>query len=293
MRSAAQPTLVRAAAAGCDLATLQQFILEGSEGELAPVVKQYAMAAAAASRTPDWRAKIKRPQEPDRGVGSLAAVRAAAKAGNAEAVRYRLSLLGTLSSQERSQGVQLAAKAGHLPVLQVFAASGHRVQWGIACRNALRAGRQEALGWMEQLFTEVPQPRYLLTEAARVASGSEQMDWLLGRGCLLEEAAYNSAAEGGNGEALQWLRDHGCPMPVDGSPYIAACENGDIATLRRLSQLGVPWGQAGARLQELLQDGGLPLLYGLLQGAVWQGGDQDVFMGLLEARWQQRHGEAP
>ncbi|KXZ47033.1 hypothetical protein GPECTOR_38g270 [Gonium pectorale] len=53
-----------------------------------------------------------------------------------------------------------------------------------------------------------------------------------------------------------------CVRAGDGSPYVAACRNGDLAMLRCLQRLGVAWGPVGAVFQPFLPP---PLLSWLLE----------------------------
>ncbi|KXZ55295.1 hypothetical protein GPECTOR_3g430 [Gonium pectorale] len=72
------------------------------------------------------------------------------------------------------------------------------------------------------------------------------MAWLRQRGCPWGCNAYSAAAKAGCEAALEWLVEQGCPMEESGQPYIKACRNGDMATLRCLRRLGVvPWGPVG------------------------------------------------
>ncbi len=55
-----------------------------------------------------------------------------------------------------------------------------------------------------------------------------------------------AAARGGCEAVLEWLVGAGCRAGDDelsGNPYMVAADNGDMATLRCLRRLGVPWGE--------------------------------------------------
>ncbi|KXZ47037.1 hypothetical protein GPECTOR_38g274 [Gonium pectorale] len=105
-----------------------------------------------------------------------------------------------------------------------------------------------------------------VADAARFSGSVELLGWLRERGCPWDATACEGAAEGGCEEALEWLAERGCPMPGDGSPYVAACRNGDLAMLRCLQRLGVAWGPPGAVFHEAMRaDANLAVLRWLLE----------------------------
>ncbi len=67
------------------------------------------------------------------------------------------------------------------------------------------------------------------------------------RECPLGVRVLAAAAESGCEALVEWLVGAGCGMLVahagDKSPYLAAAEQGDLAMMRALRRLGVPWGR--------------------------------------------------
>ncbi|KXZ44125.1 hypothetical protein GPECTOR_73g646 [Gonium pectorale] len=266
----AQLLLLEGAAHGCDLATLQRLwrasgaLRSREEGCGGPTLA----AAAAGSPTPDWAAKVKwlEAQGCPRGSAAQAAaacpdaparlawlrgrgfpvnestVVAAARSGNVAAVQYLLAEVG-VAPAGRSTAPAYAAQGGHLAALQALHAAGWGVGASHTSRTAAARGHLHVLAWLVGTFggEAVVLDAELLARAAR--SGSvELLAWLLERGCPWDGGAYKSAAESGCEAALEWLAARGCPMPFDRSPYAAACANGDLAAVRCLRRLGVPWG---------------------------------------------------
>ncbi|KXZ46060.1 hypothetical protein GPECTOR_47g335 [Gonium pectorale] len=136
-----------------------------------------------------------------------------------------------------------------------------------------RHGHLHVLAWL--LDTLGPAAVVLNAElfAAAAKSGNmELLAWLRQRGCAWDFGAYSGAAEAGWVAALEWLAEQGCPMEESGQPYINACRNGDLATLRCLRRLGVPWGPddgsvflAAAKGHTHMGAAQLPLLRWLLE----------------------------
>ncbi|KXZ47035.1 hypothetical protein GPECTOR_38g272 [Gonium pectorale] len=119
---------------------------------------------------------------------------------------------------------------------------------------AVQAGNLRALVWLVETLggAAVELDPHLLVSAAW--SGSvEMMAWLVERGCPWDATAYIGAAQGGCEEALEWLAERGCPVPEDGSPYRTAGMNRDLATVRCLRRLDVPWGPDGSVFSSVLQ----------------------------------------
>ncbi|PNH04452.1 hypothetical protein TSOC_009386 [Tetrabaena socialis] len=241
--------LLEAAAAVCDLPTLQQLYHTylpraasgGGPGRLGPV-----FASAAGSPTPDWKAKVewlegqgaaaKPPYEacakaascPDaldrltwlRGRGypwDGRATEAAAVAGTLDALRYLLA--EGCPVQEGTLGA--AAGAGQLAALQqaLHAHSGTFTRWDFALDCALRGGYLPEVAWLlEQQLVSIANLQYPLVLCKAAESGSE--------------------------EALEWLVAQGCRMP-DNDPYVPA-HQGDWGTLACLRRLGCPWQPSGA-----------------------------------------------
>ncbi|KXZ44182.1 hypothetical protein GPECTOR_71g543 [Gonium pectorale] len=283
----ARMATVFGAARGCDLAALQRRFLQGGWGTRAPDTKRQALVNAAGSLTPDWAAKMEwleaqgAPRNdvcvaaeaaalPD-DAGALArltwlqgrgytvdgrAAESAARAGNKAALHY---LIGEVSVQHERphRYASVAALRGHQAVLQALVNGGWPVKEREVFRCLARGGHMSALAWLagalgEGTVAELLRDRRLFAAAA--GSGSmELLAWLRERGCPWSKAAITQAAGSGCLAALELLVEQGCPLPVDGSPYTAACRNGDLAALQGLRRLGVPWGPVGKVALEVLR----------------------------------------
>ncbi|KXZ49605.1 hypothetical protein GPECTOR_20g461 [Gonium pectorale] len=252
-----QPFLIVSMLEGCDLAALEC----RAEGDYNHhlrfhllVFKDKALAAAAGSPTPDWAAKVEwlqlegwlqYPAErvaalPDgaealtrliwlRGRGcrfNQDVVLSAARAGNLAALRY---LLAVVLRHLDVRPVEAACRGGHLTALRVLHAAG----WGMgawhAARCAAEAGHLHVVAWLVEALGEQ----------------AVQLDaWL-----------FAAAAESGSVELMAWLRERGCPWDESAlrrraeadRAFAAACRNADLATLRCLRRLGVPWGSFRGR----------------------------------------------
>ncbi|PNH06619.1 hypothetical protein TSOC_006988 [Tetrabaena socialis] len=282
------PCLLKAAAVGCDLPTLQRVhdaYAGGVFAQLSPLDKDWVLRSAAASPLPDWKAKVEwlesrryprgglayagAVERPDwlprlewlRQRGYPLAAQAAmwaARHGNADALRHlqtqgivRDDLYGGTNFARYSQLVDVAS-SGHVGVLEVLHACG------VPIRNELMgpaatAGRLPLLAWLvEALGAGVPLTPPLFAAAA-LSGNMELLAWLHGRGCTWDKTVFAAAAEAGGGEQLEWLAQRGCPMGEDGAPYVAAAAHVDRPTLRRLHRLGCPWSVDGSTLTRAVQ----------------------------------------
>ncbi|KXZ43229.1 hypothetical protein GPECTOR_97g767 [Gonium pectorale] len=263
------------AAHGCDLATLQGLRLRWKR--LQPKDKAAALVAAAGSPTPDWAAKVEWLEaqgcpwnaEVAKAAASCPAAAAAdaparlawlrgrglkltrdsvcgaAESGNLPALQYLLVEAGVQPGRN-GEPAALAAGGGHLAVLQALHAAGWPVNFKSAGRRAARGGHLHVLDWLVHALgaEAVRLGARLFGEAAR--SGSvELMAWLRERGCPWSSSAFTGAAESGCEAAMEWLAQRSCPMPSDGRPYAEACRHVDLATVRCLKRLGMPWGADG------------------------------------------------
>ncbi|KXZ51267.1 hypothetical protein GPECTOR_13g754 [Gonium pectorale] len=261
--------IVKGVSHGCDLATLQR--LWPTWGKLEWQDRRDALAAAAGSSTPDWASKVEWLEEqgcprsaavacgvvsrPDafarlawlRGRGyplDESAVEEAARAGNMELVRHLVTEASVPPADDSSVPTDAAALAGHLTVLQALHGAGWALFPDAAAEAATSGGHVHVLAWLLETFgaaaLELDDPG--MPCAAGNSCSAELLTWLREHGCDWCEATYRGAAESGCEVTLEWLAERGCPMPDDGSPYTAACVNGDLATARCLRRLGCPWG---------------------------------------------------
>ncbi|KXZ44128.1 hypothetical protein GPECTOR_73g649 [Gonium pectorale] len=282
-----QTAVVKGAAHGCDLATLQRIWQDW--GYPTDARRGAVLASAAGSPTPDWSAKVEwleaqgcRPAEwvtreaagcPDaparlawlRGRGyplGRFAVEAAACAGGVAALQYLLVEVGVRPEVDTFR-IAAAPERRRLAALQALHAAGiltadcaRGVSVAAACGGHLRV-----VAWLLDTFgRDVTRLDSYLFSAAAACGSVELLAWLRRRRCAwfyqVLGGPYTSAARSGCVAALEWLAAQGCPMPVDGSPYVAACANGDLAAARCLRRLGVPWGPAGVAVKEFVYASG-------------------------------------
>ncbi|PNH03750.1 Ankyrin repeat domain-containing protein [Tetrabaena socialis] len=268
--------VLRGAAKGCDLPTLQRLhhthvdTLPG--GELHPSEKAAITSAAAGSPTADWQAKVEwleargypRTEEACREAAAMSdaltrlqwlrqrgysvdicAAARAARAGNAEALQY---VLGQGVGVNDNMMWHAAAEGGHVAVLEVLRARGAVRMGEERVRTAAAAGHLPAVAWLvERLGPGAALTARVFAAAARAGS-MELLVWLRARGCPWDAAVFVTAATEGSEEQLEWLVEQGCPMWDDGEPYVQAACHGGLAMLRCLRRLGCPWGPDGSTL---------------------------------------------
>ncbi|KXZ48457.1 hypothetical protein GPECTOR_27g627 [Gonium pectorale] len=264
-----QVRLIKEAAHGCDLATLQRLWL--GSGQVRSQDKGRILSAAAGSPTPDWAAKVEWLEAqgcptssaamaaatalPDveaaarlrwlRGRGypvEWHAWQAAAYEGKMAALQHLLSEVHVDAEDQRRVAVYVA-EGGHLAVLQALHLAGQAISPPGSARAAAGGGHLHVLAWLVETFgAEAVRLDLELFHCAARSGSVELLAWLRERGCPWDAEAYNRAASSGCEAALEWLAERGCPMPAEGDPYPAVCANGDLAAARCLLRLGVPWG---------------------------------------------------
>eukprot|EP00198_Chlamydomonas_reinhardtii_P003884 XP_001693220.1 dopamine beta-monooxygenase-like protein [Chlamydomonas reinhardtii] len=156
-----------------------------------------------------------------------AAVIEAAQHGNTAALAF---LLHRCDATPRWEAADAAAEGGHLGCLRLLRAARATMGQHTLSRAAQR-GRLRVVRWL-----------------------AERADL----GVLLDadDDSIMSAAAGTDGgceEAIEWMAAHGCPMGVDGLPYVWAGINGDFATLACLRRLGCPWDPQGGTFLRALR----------------------------------------
>ncbi|KXZ54757.1 hypothetical protein GPECTOR_4g827 [Gonium pectorale] len=284
-------SVLEAAAEGCDLATLQR--LEAWSEAMGGLGVAWAgglgrfdrscrvgndahgariLAAAAASPTRDWQAKVTWLRSVGYPKLTAACDAAAARTDAPE----RLAALQELGFHVLPRTAVAAARAGNLAGLRYLRERSVRLDGAVVA--GAEAGSQDVLVWLvEDAFAVGQQGEAVLqsgglAEAAARSGSLDLLRWLAERGLvpaaeLLSGRTFAGAADAGDAAALEWLAERGCAMPADGSPYRAPCAKGDLATLRCLQRLGCPWGRAGS----------------VFGAAVWDKGGPAVLRWLLEA----------
>ncbi|PNH01265.1 Ankyrin repeat domain-containing protein, partial [Tetrabaena socialis] len=265
--------VVRGAAEGCDLPTLQRLhhthVDTLSEGLSAWYIN-FIITAAASSRTADWQAKVEwleargYPQTAEACMAAAAKLDAlprlqwlrqrgyplgnyvaasAAEAGNMEALQYVLDEGVEVPMDDDM--MRCAARGGHVAVMELLHARGAPMGEETV-GAAAAAGHLPAVAWLvERLGADRALTKDVFAAAARAGS-MELLGWLRVRGCPWDATVFTAGAAGGSEEQLEWLVEQGCLMGDDGEPYVRAARNGDLAMLRCLRRLGCPWGPGGS-----------------------------------------------
>ncbi|KAG2422877.1 hypothetical protein HXX76_015707 [Chlamydomonas incerta] len=267
--------MLAAAAAGCDVHTLRYLQAKWQRVQRFTDAYGRVTAAAAASSTSDWQAKL----DLLIGLGYKRSVDAAAAAAARPDAAARLAFLSARGfPSDDGACLRVAAAAGNVTLVEHLLASGVPVsdeamaaaarEGQLACLQtlALRGGArvmQDALeaaavrghvGVVEWVLREAP-PRALqapaelmgrnLLTAACMSGSMELMSWLRAWGAGWSPAQWLLAARAGNCEVLSWMLASGHPLQMDGNAYLFAAWNGDMHTVRHLRALGASWGDFG------------------------------------------------
>ncbi|PNH11604.1 Ankyrin repeat domain-containing protein [Tetrabaena socialis] len=267
--------VLEAAAAGCDLPTLQRLhhtYLDSCGRELPVVNQERVVVAAAGSPTADWRDKVEWLGAQGYPRSELACGEAAERVDGRERLEWlqqqgylltayvfsRAARHGNVDAMEflRAQGVQMsgelvlvsapyaAAEGGHLAALKVLHAHGARIGiMTVAC--AAEQGHLPVVAWLVETLGATLALTASVSLFAAHSGSAELLAWLHQHGCPWNASTFAKAAIAGSEEQLEWLVEHGCPMGDDGAPYRQALGNGDLAMLRCLRRLGCPWGPVG------------------------------------------------
>ncbi|PNH10058.1 Ankyrin repeat domain-containing protein [Tetrabaena socialis] len=277
--------LLSAAAAGCDLATLQRLYHThgGSSLDEHGHWAGHVRALAAGSPVEDWQAKLewldaqaKHPRQktswpcekaagvPDalprlmwlRQRGYLLGPRLvgiAAETGNMELLQYLLDQ-GVGHQEAFVHGeMRSAACSGHVDAMKLLHACGAAADAVDTVYGAARGGHLPALAWLvETLGAEAALTAGVFASAA-MAGSMELLAWLQVRGCPWDATTFAAAATEGSEEQLEWLVAQGCPLGDDGAPFSEAAINGDVTMLRCVQRLGCPWGPDGSTIPRAIR----------------------------------------
>ncbi|KAG2489062.1 hypothetical protein HYH03_012498 [Edaphochlamys debaryana] len=206
-----------------------------------------------------------------------------------------------------SEALKVAAKRGHLEVLQALRRTDWEPTPADVAEPAASGGALEVLQWACQKCGLTPDSG--LTSAlfsVAASSGSvECVRWLAAAGCGMGEGAWEAAVRSGCVAAVEALAELGCPRPnhipaclspplpparcphADGGPYAEALRQGDWPMLPRLRRSGLPLGAPGelprVHLQTLARSAGAPAAVfewlaaeGSAKGAVAAAGEEEA-----------------
>ncbi|KXZ44632.1 hypothetical protein GPECTOR_64g126 [Gonium pectorale] len=262
---------------GLDLASCQglyfQFITSRGTKLSEARLKQLLLEAGS-SPTTDWREKVAWLER----LGCLRAPAACAKAAALPDGVERLSWLMARGCQPDGSAVYFSACAGTVRVGQMLllhnlapgfverdnAAEHGHLAWLQAthvaenCRHynlcqlqAARHGRKDVVEWMMGKLVGNGRAwrEYYgddgvadLVRNSATSGSVELLAWLRQLGFPWHEGALSWAVAGGASErVLEWMLEAGCPMPADGSAYIAASKCEDQSLISWLQRRGCPW----------------------------------------------------
>ncbi|GLC52197.1 hypothetical protein PLESTB_000593900 [Pleodorina starrii] len=240
----------------------------GWEQQVLALLKHgWILAAAAGSPTPDWKAKVEwleglgYPRFGDasiraanigpagNAVGRLQwlhgrgypmeeyAAKLAAENGDSAALQFLLEQAGVLTHDIDCMEV---AWKGHLDILQYLHGRGKPLINAMVARSAASGGHLHVVVWAVETLGVTPDNTGDLLDRAATSGNIELMSWLRDRGWAWGHQAVVTAAFSGRMEALDWILAHGGHLPNNGSPFLNAARNGDLAMILRLRQLGCP-----------------------------------------------------
>ncbi|GIL64091.1 hypothetical protein Vafri_18066 [Volvox africanus] len=271
---------------------------------------QRLLGAAARSPTPDWRAKLEWLEDlwqqrqqfnevhevPDvcqavmshpteaaerlmwlqqRGysVSTGTALVTACKNGCMAAVQVLLSQ-GLSADAAMSPAAKAAVMGGHLAILQALHGFRplERTDGVYMLEVAAGGGHVKIVAWLVEVLGIGLGDGYgeLLTKAASRSGSVEMIAWLQERSCPWSSECLSLAAKAGCEMAVTYLVEHGCCIPRSGAPYVLAVQNDDMAMVRCLRRLGVPWDPKGSTFTACVRNVGadkrrLPLLEWLVK----------------------------
>jgi hypothetical protein len=163
-----------------------------------------------------------------------------------------------------------AASNGHLQIVRFLHESGCRWDATALCFSAARSGDLELLRYLHQQNVRFATSAHTLLTAAQYGQG-EVCNWLREQQCPWDHTVCTAAARGGHLAALRWLHEVGCPWNAH-AIRSAAVQQGHVHVLEFM--LYAPPAASAAQLTELLNiagSSGMPTLahWLRLQGAAW------------------------
>ncbi|KXZ51852.1 hypothetical protein GPECTOR_11g290 [Gonium pectorale] len=189
-----------------------------------------------------------------------------AGAAGSETSDWRAKFLLAEGAPSNADAATEAARKNHLPALQALHAAGRPIDGARTLMSAAFRGHVHILAWLrDEPGLGVRLDGGVFSHAAK--SGSiEAMAWLRQRGCSWHTyswqrpSALEGAVRGGHQPSIEWLVDQGCPIQEEGESYVIAATEcgGDLATLRCLTRLGIPWGWSGSVFRRSVAGGARP-----------------------------------
>ncbi|GLC38720.1 hypothetical protein PLESTM_000767300 [Pleodorina starrii] len=165
------------------------------------------------------------------------AAKLAAENGDSAALQFLLEQAGVLTHDIDCMEV---AWKGHLDILQYLRGRGKPLINAMVARSAASGGHLHVVVWAVETLGVTPDNTGDLLDRAATSGNIELMSWLRDRGWAWGHQAVVTAAFSGRMEALDWILAHGGHLPNNGSPFLNAARNGDLAMILRLRQLGCP-----------------------------------------------------
>ncbi|KXZ51129.1 hypothetical protein GPECTOR_13g616 [Gonium pectorale] len=260
--------LLKAAAEGCDLATLRS-LHQRCRGAVDPKLFESVLPAAVSSRTADWQAKAEWAESqlsPNASRGTYACASAALCPDSELRLAWLLARGYTANecvadralSASNTAGLELllgrgvlpgqlaigqAAKEGRLEALKKLHEHGCPLDaGGLVCSGA-RGGHLQVVVWAVEELGASPHG-YFIGVDLKSRCDLEVLKWLHQHGWRLNPAKWAlEAAQGCNLPALMWVvRELGAPVT---SPALmdAASACGNVEMMAWLRERGGPWGE--------------------------------------------------
>lgn len=135
---------------------------------------------------------------------------------------------------------EIAARHGHLHIIQYMIETGVRVREEWVCNEAARGGHLKILQWLKEIGIGSENENYRYAVPAAAGKGDLQMlKWLKENGAQLNAPACAAAAGKGNFHILRWLRKNGCPWYA--ITISQAARYGHLNIIQYARRNGCPW----------------------------------------------------
>ncbi|PNH01775.1 hypothetical protein TSOC_012300 [Tetrabaena socialis] len=244
--------LLEAAAAGCDLPTLQRLqhtYMEKDGAVLASKWKARMLTAAVSSPTADWRDKVEwleaqgcRPQPDSSCAAALlpgdqrprvewlrqrgypltsgAAERAAA-VGNMDLLQFILAAGVSIDDDSARRIASKVARGGHLALLQALLHAWGEERSGLrhVAGDTALGGHLRVVAWLLATLGAADVLTVATFRDAACSGSMELLAWLHARGCPWDQSVHAAARRYGSEEQVEWLASMGCPTGGDGEPH--------------------------------------------------------------------------
>ncbi len=133
---------------------------------------------------------------------------------------------------------EVAARNGHLELLQWARSRGHPWDTWTCVNNATRNGHLALLQWIREVEPSCPWD-WCICSSAAAGGHLELLQWAHDNGRPRHVRTCTAAAEGGHLQLLQWAHDNGCPW--NKWTCAAAAAGGHLELLQWARSQECPW----------------------------------------------------